>query len=175
MQTKQRGQSQKSMEKSIIYGLMDEERSSFRKGFVRYLYSKYNINPSTSYAKLKQGRFRRWELMGIIACVAEYDRFKKPKTSCTIMDDYAGFVPAIALSLELREQLDNQETGGIALYYKSLKNKSDFIQYMKKYEIGAETMRRKCTGALGTCFSEVEMKGWENIYREYLALGGATL
>lgn len=160
MQTKEQQQSQKSMEKSIIYGLMDEKRHSFRKGFVRYITERYGVNPYTAYPKLRKGRFHRWEVEGIASCLATYENLIRQNQDQN-QDKYIGY--AWRLMQGNRTQNDWRN------FYDSMKNKSDFVRFMSFYGMGQTTVRRRFANFK---FSDIEMRGWENVYREYLAFGG---
>ena len=40
--------------------------------FVRFLHKTYGLNIQTAYAKLRECRFKKWECIGISACIREY-------------------------------------------------------------------------------------------------------
>lgn len=53
---------------------LSEEKSRWiRLSFTRFLHIRFGLNVQTAYGKLRRGRVRKWELVGIEHCIRKFD------------------------------------------------------------------------------------------------------
>lgn len=115
--------------------LSEEKNKWIRLSFTRFLQSQFGLNVQTAYGKLRRGRVRKWELVGIEHCIREFN------------PDYVG---------DLKDFLESTES------------KTKFYAFMEKeYEMSAKTAFVRFQQFK---FSELELKGINAAYDEFIAL-----